>query len=55
MILLKMEAETMARLLSGRGKKRRERTSEKEEQVVSWGSGPRAGPGNGLEQQQRAM
>lgn len=39
MILLEVEAEAMARLLSGRGKKRRERKSEKEEQVVSWGSG----------------
>jgi deoxyadenosine/deoxycytidine kinase len=39
MVLLKIEAEAMARRLSRRGKKEEERKSENQEQVVSWGSG----------------
>jgi len=51
--LLKIEAETMARL-SGRGKKRRKGRVKIKNRWSAGEAEPRAGPGNGLEQQKGA-
>jgi hypothetical protein len=51
--LLKIEADAMARL-SGRGKKRREGGVKIKNRWSAGEAEPRAGPGNGLEQQKGA-
>jgi len=54
MVLLKIEAEAMARLLRERGKKRRKGRVKMKNRWSAGEAEPRAGPGNGLEQRKQA-